>query len=189
MRYSVLAKAVLASVLLSFQIQAKADPIIIDPSIFNAGIKIGGIFSDVIFSTAQGSMEIVGTTVTIPLHLTSGAMGPVFSDGMFFSHEGGSVWSAGQCCGGDQVLRMDFLDPVSFVSMLFSPDDTDTGILQIFAYDGTLLGEEIFRSSDPFSLALEGPGIAFALATFGDTGQLGVLTFSVPEPKTLALFG
>jgi hypothetical protein len=156
---------------------AQADPVLIDPSFYSSGTDISNLFDGVTLSTAQGSMEIFDTKVTDPLHLISDIIEPVLSDGTYFAHGGGSIWSAGQCCGRDDVLRIDFDGLATMVSVMFVPDDTDTGILQIYDSSDILLDEAIFRSSSNFDLTLSGDDIAYALATFGDTGQIRIISY------------
>lgn len=164
---------------------ALADIEIADPSAFTQGTDVSNAYEGVTLSNAVGSMEIFDTTVTVPLTLISDLTTPVYTTGTVFAHLGGDIWSAGQCCGGTQVLRADFNGPVFEVSVLFLPDDTDTGVFQIYDKQGRLLGEEIFRSSAPFTLSLETPNrpIGYALATFGDTGRLGALAFRTPPRR------
>jgi hypothetical protein len=160
-----------------------SDVRIADPSAFTPGTDVSETYADVTLSTAVGSMVINGTDVSSPLTLISDATTPVYTTGSYFYNAfTGSIWSAGQCCGGTQVLRADFHRPVFEVAVTFIPDDTDTGILQIYDKQNRLLGEAIFRGSTPFTLTLETPNrpIAYALATFGDTGRLGSIAFLVP---------
>jgi len=168
---------------------AQAGIEIVDPSAFPAGTDVSSSYDGVTLSTAVGSMVINGTVVSVPLVLTSDFTTPVYTTGTAFNHSSGDIWSAGQCGGcGDEVLRADFDKPTFAVSVLFLPNDTDTGIVQIYDKQGRLLGEEIVRDSQPFTISLETPNrpIAYALATFGDTGRLGTLAFQTPPrgPRT-----
>lgn len=91
------------------------------------------------------------------------------------------------------AMRIDFTSPVSFVSMQFLPDDTDSGVLQVYSADNVFLGEQVGRDSNPFTLSLSSSSTPFAyiLATFADTGRgiapLGYEVAAVPEPETWAL--
>ena len=164
---------------------ALADSQIVDPSVFAPGTDVSELYEDVVLSTAQGAMVIFGTDVVEPLHLISDLTTPVFTTGTAFAHSSGDIWSAGQCCGGDQVLRADFERPTFAVAVLFMPDDTDTGVLQIYDKQDRLLDEAVFRSGAAFTISLETPNrpIAYALATFGDTGRIGTLTFDIPPRR------
>ena len=76
--------------------------------------------------------------------------------------------------------------------MQFLPDDTDTGVLQVYSAEGTLLGEQVGRDSIPFTLSFNSSSTPFAyiLATYADTGNMGLLGYevaSVPEPETYAM--
>lgn len=92
------------------------------------------------------------------------------------------------------AMRIDFTLPVSFVSMQFWPDDTDTGVLQAYSTEGSFLGEVIGRDSSPFTLSLTSSSTPFAyiLATYADTGRgitpLGYEVAAVPEPESYVLF-
>jgi len=151
--------------------------VVADPSAFPGGTDVSNAYPGVTLSTAEGSVGVIDTTVSSPLQLISNSTGPVFTTGSAFSHTSGDIWSAG-CCG-DEVLRADFVDGASFVSMQFLPTDTDTGFLQAYDADGVLLSDQLARSGAPFTLAFTATGtpIAYILATFGDTGRLGTLTF------------
>jgi hypothetical protein len=91
------------------------------------------------------------------------------------------------------ALRADFAQPVDFVSVAFAPDDTDSGVLQAYASNGDLLAETVNRSNSAYVLSYSGLSspIAFVIATYGDTGRLGTISFRaanlVPEPSTLSL--
>lgn len=163
-----------------------AETVIVDPSTVADGTDISTAFPNVVLATAVGSIVINDLDVTQPLTLTSDLTTPVFAVGGVFSHSSGSTWSAGQCCGGDEVLRADFDRPTFAVSVLFVPDDTDTGVLQIYDQQDRLLAEELVRDNQPFTISLETPRgpIAYALATFGDTGKLATLSYDIPpNPK------
>ena len=71
------------------------------------------------------------------------------------------------------AMRIDFTLPVSFVSLQFLPDDTDTGVLQAYSAENTFLGEIVGRDKIPFTLSLNSSSIPFAyiLATFADSGR------------------
>lgn len=92
------------------------------------------------------------------------------------------------------AMRIDFTLPVSFVSMQFWPDDTDTGVLQAYSTEGSFLGEVVGRDSSPFTLSLTSSSTPFAyiLATYADTGRgitpLGYEVAAVPEPESFVLF-
>lgn len=188
--------AALISVLILWAAPARAT-LILDPAAFPAGTDVSNLYSGVILSTAQGTSNMLGTTVIDPLHLTSTAMGSVFTNGQFFlTSSGSTIWSASQFLGNNTIFRVDFGMAVGSVELLFSPDDTDTGVLQAYDASGALLDEQIFRSSSAsdFTLRVQNGGspIAYILATYGDTGRIGRLTastISVSEPGTLPLMG
>ena len=169
---------------------ARATVITIDPASYADNTDLTGLFDTVELSTAQGFVDVIGTDVLVPLQLTSDTTEAVFAKNGLFANstDTGLIWSA---TGGsfDDVLRADFLVPVISVSMLFLPNDIDTGFLQIYDRHDNLIDETIFRGSDPFTLTLSDPSIAYALATYGDTGRLGALSYAVPEPTTLSLLG
>ncbi len=161
---------------------ASAETIIVDPSAFADGADIGNAVDHVTLSTAQGSMVIEFLDVIEPLELTSDLTTPVFAVGGVFAHSAGDIWSAGQCCGGDQVLRADFERPTFSVAVHFLPNDTDTGVLQIYDGRGRLLAEQLARDNVPFTISVNTPNkpIAYALATYGDTGRISTLSFDMP---------
>lgn len=179
MRVIALASAIFMSV---FCTTAVADTVIVDPSSFPDGAEISHPNESVTLSTAQGAMVIEFLEVIEPLELTSELTTPVYAVGNVFAHAAGDIWSAGQCCGGDQVLRADFHRPTFSVAVHFLPTDTDTGVVQIYDKQGRLLDEALARDNVPFTISVDTPNrpIAYALATFGDTGRLGTLAYDVP---------
>lgn len=177
----------LALVALCFAQITHADGVIADASAFPDGTNVSNSYPGVVLATAQGAMIINGLDVTEPLHLISDLTTPVYTTGTYFSHAAGSLWSAGQCCGGDQVLRADFTRPTFNVSVLFVPDDTDSAVLQIYDKHDNLMGEVLDRQSEPFTLSLTTPNkpIGYALATFGDTGLIATVSYTQPpRPKS-----
>lgn len=175
-----------------------AATLIVDPANYSSGTDLSSILANVTLSTAEGSIAVVGTTVSDPLHLTSTNTGLVSTNGTYFTTDNGSaIWSAGGCCGGNDVFKAGFSGTVSSVSMFFHPDDVDTGILQAYSSSGSLLDEMIQRSGSAFLLTVSGgsQAIGYVLATFGDTGNLGAISVEhapvseVPLPGTLGLLG
>ncbi len=81
---------------------------------------------------------------------------------------------------------------VSRVSVEFHPDDNDSGVLQAYSANDTLLGDQFLIANHPFTLEIISAGtpIAYLLASYGDTGLIGAITFEtspVPLPPGLGL--
>lgn len=172
----------LALLALSFVQITHADGVIADASAFTAGTDVSGVYPGVVLSTAEASMIVNDLDVTEPLHLTSELTTAVYTTGAYFNHASWDLWSAGQCCGADLALRMDFTRPTFNVAVLFVPDDTDTAVLQIYDKHGVLMSEVLDRQNTPFTLSLTTTNrpIGFALATFGDTGRIASLAYTQP---------
>ena len=166
--------------------------ITVDPSGFGNGTDIGNVFANITLSRAQGSLSTSGPTITVPLHLTSNLAGAIFASNGFFAHSGGEIWSAGDCCSGDTVLRVDFAQAASFVSVSYLPNDNDSPVFQAYDAVNNLLADLHVISNTPVSLSHTSSGvpIAYVLATYGDTGRIQSMSYElapVPEPTTLAL--
>jgi hypothetical protein len=179
-------------VCLGFCFGAQAVPIIISPSAFGSGTNISNAYPRVTLSEAAASLDTAGPIITVPLHLISNASGPVFSNGALFAHGGGVIWSSGPCCGIHNALRVDFADLVDLVAVQFFPDDNDGGVLQAYDSSGSLLAEQTRIANSPFTLEVSSAGlpISFILASYGDTGSIGTMSYevrSVPSPTTLVL--
>lgn len=177
-----------------FATRSEAELVTASPSAFGSGTIVSAAYEGVTLSHAQGALDTDGPVITVPLHLISSFSGPIYAEGTRFAHSGGAIWSAGPCCNDFTVLRADFSRLTSYVSMLFLPNDNDSGILQAYDAQHNLISEKVLISTAPFTLEIETPTamIAYALATFGDTGELGYLTFDVapvPVPASLALAG
>ena len=170
----------LALLALSFAQITHADTVIADASAFSAGTDVSNAYPGVVLSTAEASMIVNDLVVTVPLRLISGNTTAVYTTGTYFYHASWDLWSAGQCCGPDLALRMDFTRPTSSVAVLFVPDDTDTAVLQIYDSGDNLLAEVLDRKNTPMTLSLNSPSvpIAYALATFGDTGRIATLSYT-----------
>lgn len=172
-----------------------ASAILVDPSVFANGLDISGAFSGVTLSRAHGSLSTSGPTISVPLHLISDAVGPVFSTSGLFGHSGGVIWAAGECCGGDTVLRIDFLNPASSVEVLFLPDDNDSPVFQAYDAGDNRLFDAYVIAGSPTTLKYSATvtPIAYVLATYGDTGRIRSVSYeianisAVPEPPALAL--
>lgn len=105
---------------------------------------------------------------------------------------GGAIWSAGPCCAIHNALRADFASPVSRVSVEFHPDDNDSGVLQAYSAGGALLGDQFLIANHPFTLEIISTStpIAYLLASYGDSGLIGAITFEaapVPLPSGFGL--
>jgi hypothetical protein len=83
-----------------------------------------------------------------------------------------------------EVLRLDFDRPAHSVSVEFFPDGTDTGVFQAYDAEGNVLSESVKRSGTPFSLSYNDSEarIAYVLATFADSGNLGTVNFTLSDP-------
>ena len=174
----------------NFRTSSGAQQITIDPAEFSSGTDVSTAYSGVTLFNAQGSFDAVddgfGNLIhSLPLTLT-GSQGPVYTVGGFFGPTSGDdLWSAGPCCGRDDVLRVDFLTPATFVQVLFSPTDNDTGYLQAYdANDNLLLTlSQNDTSSFTLSYAAGDVPVAYILATYADTGNIGEITYSsLPIP-------
>lgn len=133
------------------------------------------------FSTVLVSGEYSGTT-TITQMTQTGVLQR--SDGHYLDFS--LMWAE------PTAMRVDFASPVSFVSVGFLPNDTDTGVLQVYGPGGVLVGEQIGRDSTPFTLSFSSSGAPYSyiLATFADTGKMGLVVYevaTVPEAETYAL--
>jgi len=93
------------------------------------------------------------------------------------------------------ALRIDFLGFATEVIVQFLPDDIDSGLLALFGPNGEVLADLIGESQRPFDLSYTSTGtpIAYALASYADTGYVGRIQYEptqqVPEPTTFALLG
>lgn len=179
-------KEMLAVLSLTVSSVVHADTAIIDPSAYAPGTDVSAAYAGATLSTAQGIMQVYDTTVYESLHLTSDAANPVYSTGSRFAHAVGDLWNANDyagCCGGDQVLKVEFRKAATSVAVQFYPDDTDTAVLQIYDRKSELLAETYVRQSGPHTVSLDAPRgkrIAYALATYADPGRIGPISFTVP---------
>ena len=176
---------VLAAMLSFPTVALAANVTIIDPSVYSAGTDISNAFPSVRLRTAQGTSQVFGVDVTEPLHLISDVVAPIYvsvTDDRF-AHAAGDVWSANSLCCGDQknVLKITFAGRiVSSVAVLFEADDTDTVVLQLYDSNDVLLRETYRRFSGPRSVSLTAPSgkrVAYALATFADTGRIATVSY------------
>jgi hypothetical protein len=163
-----------------------------DPSAIPFDAPVSTEFPGLTFSTVPASGEYSGSTVITQMTQTGPALGPVYGGGTKFDY-GGSFsllpWFT------TRAMRVDFTSPVSFISVDFRPSDIDTGVLQVYSAEGTLLGEQVRRQSAPFTLSFNALGtpLAYLLATYADTGDMGRVGYevaalaTVPEPETLGL--
>jgi hypothetical protein len=140
---------------------------------------------DLSFSAVPVTGSYDGTTVIAPITQIGGPLGGFTTPSSFASN----IWDP------SMAMRVDFTSTVSFVSVDFLPNDVDTGVLQVYSAGGALLGEQVGRSSTPFTLSFNtlSTPYAYILATYGDTGYLGRVGYEiaapsgVPEPETLGL--
>jgi len=160
-----------------------------DPSAIPFGDPVSTQFPGLTFSTVPASGEYIGSTVITQMTQTGSPLGPVYGGGTKFDY-GGSFsllpWFT------TRAMRVDFTSPVSFVSVDFRPGDIDTGVLQVYSAEGALLGEQVRRESAPFTLSFNALGtpLAYILATYADTGDMGRVGYevaAVPEPSTYAM--
>ena len=182
---------VVASCLLGGRVNA--ENIQVNPSDFAPGTNISNAIPGVVLSRAEGSLDTAGPVITVPLHLISSLSEPVFAEGSRFAHSGGIIWSAGPCCNIHTVLRADFLATASRVSVLFLPDDNDGGVLQAYDAHDNLIDDRLVIANSPFTISISSPSIpiAYVLATYGDTGIIGSLSFEpapVPIPSGVWFF-
>lgn len=129
-----------------------------------------------------GSYPAVGNITTMVQ--TGPALGPVSMSTSTFTLSGTYT----------TAMRVDFYEPMSFASVSYVPNDTDTGIFQAYAANDLLLAELVGRHSSQFTLSFNATGtpISYVLATFSDSGGIGevgyeVAAIPVPEPSSLAL--
>lgn len=123
---------------------------------------------------------------TVQMVQTGPAFGPVSSNLSTFTLSGSYT----------TAMRVDFFQPMSFASVSYIPNDTDTGIFQAYDASGLLLDEEISRNSSPFALSFTASDslISYVLATYSDSGGIGEVGYEVghevtpiPEPNIYAL--
>ena len=143
--------------------------------------NLGENSTDITFSRVPVSGSYDGTTVITQMTQT----GPAITNPADFSFSSYS-W------GPTEAMRVDFTSPVSFVFVYFLPNDPDTGVLQVYSAEGTLLGEQVGRDSIPFTLSFNTSSTPYAyiLASYGDAGYLGHIGYevaAVPEPETYAM--
>ena len=164
----------------------------IEPGEFANGANISTLIPGVTLSEAAASLDTAGPVITVPLHLVSDFSGPVFASGSVFANSGGPIWSAGPCCTIHNALRADFADKVIRVAVEFLPDDNDGGVLQAYSASGALLDDKLLIANHPFTLEIFSAStpIAYLLASFGDTGLIGAITFEtspIPLPSGFGL--
>lgn len=136
---------------------------------------------DATFSTILVSGEYSGTTTITQMTQTGVLQG---SDGHYLDFS--LMWAE------PTAMRVDFASPVSFVSVDFLPNDTDTGVLQVYGSGGVMVGEKVGRDSNPFTLSFSSSSAPFSyiLATFADTGKMGLVGYNVatvPEAEVYVL--
>jgi hypothetical protein len=168
----------------------------LDPTYFASGTDVSTSFDGAILSTVEASSNTIGTTIFEPLRQTSATEAPVYAAANTFSRlTFPASWVSGSCCSLQVALRIDFLDLATGVAVHFPPDDIDTGLLSLFGPSDEFLADLAVESSSPFDITYTSTGvpIAYALASYGDTGYIGRIQYEpaqqVPEPATLALLG
>jgi hypothetical protein len=142
----------------------------------------GAISSDLTFSVVPATGQYSGTTVIAPMEQVGPAIGPVTNTSNFSLMFGDPT----------TAMRVDFVSFLSFVSIDFVPNDTDTGVLQAYSFDGLLLSEVVGRSNSSYTLTLNAASTPFAhiLASYGDSGGIGRVGYDVaaiPEPNINAM--
>jgi hypothetical protein len=185
-----LASAV-AAILLGFATSSALALVSLDPADFTPGSNVSNAFAGVELSNVEATADVVGVVIISPLREVPSTPTPIYAFDDSFSNDSTRprTWFSGI------ALRIDFDFSPKQVSVLFLPDDTDTGLLSIFGPSGEALADLVAMSSAPFTLTFSESGtpIAYALASYGDTGNIGRIQYEptqqVPEPATFALLG
>jgi hypothetical protein len=177
---------------------AHSAPIIVDPAAYPSGTDLGGLTPGVTLTTGRGYVDFLDfdqtPTLVETIRLTGPTVGSVFAAGPFFASANFPNWASDPLFGRHEVFVATFSVPIDFISIMFHPDDTDTGVLGVFDSFGNLLSHQYVRARDPFviSYTFQGTPIGYVLAGTGDPSDLGVFQFNVaavPEPATLVLLG
>ena len=183
------------AILLGFGTSSTLASITLDPTDFAPGTDVSTLFDDVVLSTVDATANAVDITIFDPLRQVSPSTSPIYAASDAFSRlTFRASWSAG-CCSLFKALRIDFLDLATDVTVQYLPDDEDTGLLAVFGPSGEILADLVGRSTSPYNLSYTSTGvpIAYALASFADTGYIGRIQYEptqlVSEPATLALLG
>lgn len=137
---------------------------------------------DLTFSVVPATGHYSGTSMITQMAQVGPAIGPVTNTNNFSLMFGDPT----------TAMRADFVSLLSFVSVDFLPNDTDTGVLQAYSFEGLLLSEVVGRSNSPYTLTLSAASTPFAyvLASYGDSGGIGRVGYEVaaiPEPETYAM--
>ena len=185
---------VAAAILIGFATSSALALVSLDPADFPAGSDVSAAFADVRLSGVSATANVVGVNVFSPLREVASIPTSIYAFGSTFSNDstGPRTWFAGS---EGIALRIDFDANAEQISVLFIPNDIDTGLLSVFGPADEVLGDLVAMLSVPFTLtfAASGTPIAYALASYGDTGYIGRIQYEptpqVPEPATLALLG
>ena len=133
------------------------------------------------FLTGMNLLGVASRLLGVPFRLVA--------DGNRFAHSGGIIWSAGPCCNVHTVLRADFSATATTVSVFFLPDDNDGGVLQAYDAQDNLIDDRLVIANSPFTISISSQStpIAYVLATYGDTGIIGSLSFEPVEPAPVPI--
>lgn len=180
-----------AALLFGFSTSSAVALVSLDPADFTPGSNVSNAFAGVELSNVEATADVVGVVVISPLREVPGTPTPIYAFGESFSNDSTRprTWFSGI------ALRVDFDFSPKQVSVLFLPDDIDTGLLSIFGPSGEALADLVARSSAPFTLTFSASGtpIAYALASYGDAGNIGRIQYEAPEqvsePATFTLLG
>ena len=184
--------AIGAAVVLGIGLSPAFALVSLDPADFPAGSNVSATFVGIQLSGVSATADVIGVDVFSPLREVPSIATPIYAIGNVFSNDPTTprTWFAGSA---GIALRIGFDVSPGQVSVLFMPDDTDTGLLSVFGPSDEVLADLVARSSVPFTLtfAASGTSVAYALASYGDTGYIGRIQYEpaqqVPEPATLAL--
>jgi len=168
----------------------------IDPSLYPNGTELSNINPNVTLATVQGYVDFVDNhptpTLLETIRQAGGVVSGIFAQGGYFASQNPNNWASDPFFGRNEIFKASFLKPVNAVSLLFHPDDTDTGALGVFDSNHNLFSHQYLRSNQDFVLqyASASANIAYILAGTSDPAYIGTLTANaVPVPATAVLFG
>ena len=180
-------------VLSAFSVSVNAATVVAEASAFANATDVSNAYAGVTLSAITGfDFQVTGSD------LTGGSSGSVFIFERITENYStftdlineGNRWTTGN---PNRFLLAEFLSPVSFVSVNYTPTGTpDTGVFQAYDANDNLLSHQTLRQLDPFVLEYTATSqpVAYILVGYADPGDLTGLTFtSVPIPTTFWLFG
>lgn len=163
--------------------------ITVDPAAYPSGTDLGIQFPGIELTTVQGYVDFVDfdptPTLIETIRQTGPAVGSIIASGPHFASPDNDNWASDPQFGRFEVFKAAFAFPVKSVSMRFTADDTDTGVLGAFDEQGNLLAHEFLRSADSFVLTVTSTDvpIAYVLAGTSDPAFLGAMSIQgVPDP-------